>query len=95
MYVCEKVFVPLKGRTDVDKFAELVERYAGGEFKLNFGPNDMRKVVLHNDGILVTGEYGPELRYIFADFSYCLDEFGKPRLWVAHNGESFDLSVYF
>jgi hypothetical protein len=51
--------------------------------------------VLHKDAILVTGEYGPELRYIFADFSYCLDEFGKPRLWVAHENTMIDLSVYF
>jgi hypothetical protein len=95
MYVCEKEFVPLKGRTDVQKFAELVERYKDCEFNLNFGPNDTRKVVLHKDAILVTGEYGPELRYIFADFSYCLDEFGKPRLWVAHENTMVDLSVYF
>ena len=95
MYVCEKEFVPLKGLTDVQKFAELVERYKDGEFNLNFGPNDTRKVVLHKDAILVTGEYGPELRYIFADFSYCVDEFGKPRLWVQREGERFDLSVYF
>ena len=96
MSVCEKAFVPLKSVRDVDRFAELNERYAGGRFYLNFENGDSRRVYLHHDAILLTCPYNNyEIRYTFADFGYCVDMFAKPRLWVEHGGLNIDLSPYF
>jgi hypothetical protein len=94
MSICEKMFIPLKSVTDVEKFRELLDRYKGREFNLSFDKG-VYKVILHKDALITSGPDGLQPQYTFADLGDCLDAFGKPRLSVKDDGLCIDLSPYF